>query len=192
MALRATSLGPKPSLFVFFCFFFFFVGSFPFFVFNRKHCFPKKGTFGLFLSVSLSFSMAFFGLPLLHFFFLCLSLSLSFLPSCLSFLLSFGLLFLSLSFFWFLPCFCFMKGRTTKKSLTKFLFINPFSFLLVSSLLFSFKSPFIIFTFFLILSFVFCSTSMFVLKNASSKNTNFGSRRGLQHNVFFQLVFCKM
>ena len=41
-----TSLGPKPSLFVFF-FVFFFFASFPFFVFNRKNPVfpPKKGIF---------------------------------------------------------------------------------------------------------------------------------------------------
>ena len=39
MARRATSLGPKPSLFVFFCLFLCFFVSFPFFVFNRKALF---------------------------------------------------------------------------------------------------------------------------------------------------------
>ena len=60
VALRATSLGPKPSLFVFlfvlFCFFVF-VCSFPFFVFNRKTLFPpKKRAFLFFFSVFLFLS----------------------------------------------------------------------------------------------------------------------------------------
>ena len=155
-----------------------------------KHCFPpKKGIFCLFLSVSLSFSIAFFGLPLFHFFFLCLSLFLSFLPSFLSFfLLSFGFLFLSLSLFWFLLCFCFMKGTTSKYSITKFLFINPFSFLLVSSLLFSFKSPFLFFAFFLILSCVFVLHQCFSLKMQVQKTPILGQEGGC--NITFFLSTC--
>ena len=157
MARRATSLGSKPSLFlffvflfVFFCVFFlffcflFFVGGFKgqgrwpegpphlalnppylfllffgvffvfcflfvFFVFliQKKPSFPpRKGhfLFSVFLFLS---PLAFFGFPLFLFLFLCLSLFFFsfFLPSCLSFLLSFGSLFLSLSFFIFLLCF---------------------------------------------------------------------------------------
>ena len=124
MAQRATSLSTKPSLFV--CCFVFF--SFPFFASNRKKtCFsPRKGHFLFFLSVSLCFSLAFFGLPLFQFLFLCLSLLLFFLSSssCLSFLLSFASLFLSLYFLFFLLCFCFMKRTTSKYSITKFSFIN--------------------------------------------------------------------
>ena len=130
-------------------FFFVFFGSFHFLI--EKHCFlPEKGIFCLFFSVSLSFSIAFVGLLLFHFVFLCLSLFLSFLPSFLSFFFVFFwfLVFVSFFFWWFLLYFCFMKGTTSKYSITKLLFINPFSFLLVSSLLFSFKSPFLSFFFF--------------------------------------------
>ena len=116
---RATSLGPRPSLFIFFVFFVFlggfkgqvrwpkgpphlalnppfFVFSFcsflPFFAFNRK-LFPppKKGHFCLSLSVSLCFSLTFLASPLFHFLFFSFSL----------FLLFFFLSFL-LVFFWFL------------------------------------------------------------------------------------------
>ena len=135
MAQRATSLGPKPSLFLFvfwvvsfFLFLFFvFFGGFkgevrwpkgpphlalnpPYFLFvflflffpclpfcvsfHRKTLFPppKKGILGFFLSVSLCFSLAFFGPPPLFTFSLFVSLSLSlllfsfFLPFCFSFL----------------------------------------------------------------------------------------------------------
>ena len=74
MAQRATSLGPQPSLF--FCVFL----CFPL----EKPCFfPPKKHFCLVFSVSLCFSLAFFGLSLFHFLFLCLSLSCSFLSSFL-------------------------------------------------------------------------------------------------------------
>ena len=92
-------LALNPPLFVFFCLlsfgFLFFFGSFPFFVFNRKTLFSpqKRAFFVFFLSVSLSFSLAFFRLPLFHFLFLCLSVFLFFLPSFLSFF--FGFLFVS-------------------------------------------------------------------------------------------------
>ena len=57
---------------------------------------------------------------------------------------------------------------------------------------FSFKSPFLIFVF---LDFKFCfllKINVILLKNASSKKTNFGSRGELQHNGFFiNLCFAK-
>ena len=95
--------------FVLFCFFWFF---------NTKKTlfFLRKGHFCLF-SVFLFLSpLAFFGLPLFQFLFVCLSVFFFsfFLPSRLSFLLSFGSLSLSLSFFFFLLCFSFMKGTTSK------------------------------------------------------------------------------
>ena len=91
--LRATSLGPKPSLFVcFFCFFVafcFLFGSFPFFVFNRKTLFfpfPLKGAFfGLFSVFLYLPPLTFFGLHLFCFSFSVSLLLLSFfIPSCLS------------------------------------------------------------------------------------------------------------
>ena len=63
---------------------------------------PNKGHFCLFLSVSLCFSWAFFGLPLVQFLFLCLSLVLFFLSSFLSFSFCFLLVPFFLSFFIFL------------------------------------------------------------------------------------------
>ena len=108
VARRATSLGPKPSLFYF---------LFSLLLIDKKPVFPlEKGIFGLLLSVSLSFSLAFFGLPLFQFLLLCLSLVLFFLFFLLVFLvlLSFCSLFFSLSFPFFLLCFCFMKGTTSK------------------------------------------------------------------------------
>ena len=82
MAQRATSLGPKPSLFSFcYCLFLVFVffsllSFLGFFEQTKIPVFPlKKGTLCLFFSVSLCFSLAFFVLPpFLPFLFLCLSL----------------------------------------------------------------------------------------------------------------------
>ena len=194
MAQRATSLGPKPSLFVisFFCFF-----SFPSLLFNTWKVFPpEKGIFCLFLSLSLCFSLAFFGLPLFQFLFLCLSLSLSIsLPLSLVlfhfffllvflFLLSFGSFFLSLSFLLFLLCFCFVKGTTSKHSIAIF-FINLFCLFLVSCLVFSFEYLFLMFVFFYFSVFKLCFWfNMNVFGFKTNKNTHFWSRGGLQQNVF--------
>ena len=51
---------------------------------------------------------------------------------------------------------------------------------------FLFEIYFSYLSFFLILSYVCCSTSLFLVsKNPSSKNTNFWSKGGLQHNGVF-------
>ena len=82
-------LALNPHFFVFcflffvFCFFICFLFCFSFWVSNRKTVFPlKKGIFCLFLSVSLCFSLAFFGPPPFSLS-LFLSLSCSFLSSFL-------------------------------------------------------------------------------------------------------------
>ena len=157
MAQRATSLGPKPSLFLFFvfcslfCFFCFFLGGFkgqvrwpkgpphlalnPPYLFWLFFCFvffvgfvfwllntgknlvfpPEKGIFCLFSVFFFLSPLAILGLPLFLFLFLCLSFFFFsfFLRSCLCFLLSFGSLFGSLSLFFFLLWFSFMKGITS-------------------------------------------------------------------------------
>ena len=148
----------------------------------EEHCFPLKK--GHFLSIFQCLPSV-FGLPLFHFSFLCHSLFLFFLPSFLSFFFAFfWFLVLSLSFFWFLPGFCFMKRTTSKYSITKFLVRQSFLIFVGFLSAFFFQVPFPYLCFFLILSCVFCSTSMFFLKNASSKNANLWSRGGLQHNGF--------
>ena len=184
-----------PCLFFCFCFSLLFFAPFLSLFIIEKPCFPplKKGHFLFAFSVSLSFSLAIFGLPLCHFLFLCLSLFLFFFPSFLSFfLLYFCFLFLFFFSFFFLLCFCFMKRTTSTYSITKFLFINPFSFLLVSSLLF-FQIPFPYLCFFLILSFVFCSTSVFFFEKCKLKKHIFSKKKVCNITVFFyQPVFCKM
>ena len=69
---------------------------------------------------------------------------------------------------------------------SNFFFSSICSRFLVSCLVFSLKSLFLIFVFFLILSYVFCSTSLFLVsKKTKLKNTNFWSKGGLQHTGYF-------
>ena len=136
-------------LFFFFLFLFFFVLFFGCLI-QKNLVFPlEKGIFCLF-SVFLFLSpLACFGLPLFVFLFVCLSLFFFsfFLPSCLSFLLSFGSLFLSLSFFFFLLCFFFHERNNIKIFNCKFflhqyfLFFGFLSFFLSSSFFLSLLFP---------------------------------------------------
>ena len=144
MARRATSLGPKSSFFIF-CFVFF---SFPFFASNRQNpVFPlEKGIFCLFLSVSLCFSLAFFGLTLFQFLFLCLS-PVFFLFSFLSFFFAFFSFFVFLSFFPFLSSLLLFHERNNITKLNCYFFHKYFLFFGVSSLAFYFESLFLIFAF---------------------------------------------
>ena len=175
MARRATSLGPKPSLFVFFvCFLFlfsFFFASFPFFVFNRKNLvFPLKWAFfGLFSVFPFLSPLTFFGLPLFHFLFLCLSVLLLsvFLPSCLSFLAFFFFL-VFVSFFVLSSVLLFLEKNNMKKIKLEFLLlIKMFSFLgFLSCFLFEISFPYL--CFFPDFELCFCSTSLFLVsKNPS-------------------------
>ena len=194
---RATSLGPKPSLFVFFCLFFFF--SFPFLslVLIENTAFPlKRVIFCLFFSVSLSFSIAFFGLPLFHFFFLCLSLFLFFLPSFLSFFFAFFWFLVFVSFFLLVSSLLLFHDKNYIKIFNYKVFVHQ-SFLILVGFLssFFFQIPFPCLCFgFLILSLVFCSTSMFFFKKMEGQKTPIlGQEGGCNITVFFyQPVFCKM
>ena len=95
MAQRATLLGPKPCLF-YFCFVLFFcpLPSLICFLIGKPSFPPKKGSFCLFICVSLCFSLALFGAsPFFPFLSLCLSLVIFFLPSFLFFISLFGSVF---------------------------------------------------------------------------------------------------
>ena len=245
MARRATSLGPKPSLFIYFCvllfvffvfvlvFFggfkgqvrwpegpphlalnppylfllvclFFLLVSFAFFLvvfsflsllLSEKPVFPlKKGIFCLFLSVSLCFSSAFFGLPLVQVLFLCLSLVLFFLSSFLSFFFCFLLvpsfsLFLSFSVFF---GFVSWKANNIKRFNCKVFFHQSCVFFWFP-VLFSLSNPFFLSLFFSWYSVMFfCSTSMFLVsKNTSWKTPNFGQKGSCNKTVFYNLCFAK-
>ena len=142
VALWATSLGPKPSLFIvllFFCL------AFSFLCFLiQKTLFPlEKVIFCLFLSVSLSFSLAFFGLPLFQFlfFFFSLSLSLSLSRSCpffflLVFFIAFFWFLVFVSFFPFLSSLLLFHERNNIKILNCKVFLHQYFLFLVSCLVF--------------------------------------------------------
>ena len=206
MARRATSLGPKPSLFVAFVLFFlllFFCGFKgqvkgpkgpphlalypPYFyfvpllsLFLKERNYPKKGHFCFFWVSPFVFPLPFLASP----FSLYLSLSLS---SFFSFLLVFLFCFL------LVPCFClflylffFFAFVSWKEQHQIFYYkvffaIDPFSFL-VSCLVFSLKSLFLIFVF-PDFKLCFCSIWMFLVFKMTSLNTIFWSRGGLQQNV---------
>ena len=148
MARRATSLGPKPSLFIIYCFWGLF---FPFLslLCNTKNLvLPlEKGIFCLFLSVSLCFSLAFFGLPLFQFFFLCLSLRLVLFPSFLSFFFAVFCFRIFVSFYPFLSSLLLFHEENNIKIFNYKVFLHQ-SFLFFGFLsFFSLKSLFLIFLF---------------------------------------------
>ena len=194
MARRATSLGPKPSLFVFFvCFLFFvffFFASFPFFVFNRKKPVfpPKKGIFWFIFTVSLSFSLNLFWPPP---FSLSLSLSLCFALVFLSSFLSFFFGFLCLSCFclFFCSIFCaFVSWKEQHENIKlEFLFfIKMFSFWgFLSCFLFEISFPYLCFFFpDFELCFLF-NIIVFGFKKPKLKNTFFQKKGGCNKTGFF-------
>ena len=180
-------------LLLFVLFFLFFGGCFSFLslLLSEKSSFRlKKGIFCLFLSVSLCFSWAFFGLPLVRFLFLCLSLVLFFLSSFLSFCFCFLLvpyfsLFLYLSVFF---AFVSWKLTTSKDSIAKFFWSILCLFWL--PVLFSLSNPFFLSLFFtgIQLCFLF-NINVFGFKKHKLKNTNFWSKGELQQNICF-LITC--
>ena len=148
MARRATSLGPKPSLFIIFCFFcFVLLFSFLSLLFNTQKTlvFPWKRTYFVYFECLPLFLLILFWPPP---FSIYLSLSLS--CSCPFFFLLvflfafFWFLFFSLSFLFFLLCFCFMKRTTSKYSIA---FSSSSIFSLFGGFLscFFFQIPFLIF-----------------------------------------------
>ena len=178
-------------LFSFFCFFGCFF--FPFFASEWKTAFPlKKGIFCLFLSVSLCFSWAFFGLPLVQFLFLCLSLVFSFfLPSCLSFFCfllvpSFSV-FLSFSVFF---AFVSWKLTTSKDSIAKF--FSSILCLFWFPVLFLFQIPFsyLCFSWYSVMFFVQHQCFWFQ-KIHKLKTRIFGQKGSCNKTFFYNLCFAK-
>ena len=151
MAQRATSLGPKPSLFGFFVFWVlvFFFALLSLFLIDKKPVFPlRKGHFLFIFNVSLSFSLNLFWPPLFLFPFLCLSVALFFLPSFLSFFFAFFLFLVFVSFFPYLSSLLLFHEKKNMKIFNCNLFSwNIFSFFWFPVLLFCFKSLFLIFAF---------------------------------------------
>ena len=139
--------------------------------------------------------LTFFGLPLFHFLFLCLSVLLLsfFLPSCLSFLAFFFFLVFVSFFCSFFCAFVSWKEQHENIKMEFLLFIKMFSFLgFLSCFLFEISFPYLCFFPDFELCFLF-NIIVFGFKKPKLKNTNFGSKGGLQHNGFFyEPVFCKM
>ena len=188
-------LALNPPYFLFFWgFCFFSLLCFLCFLIDKKTCFPpRKGLCLLIFNVSLSFSLNLFWPPPFLFLFLCLSVVLFFFPSFLSFFFAFFLFLVFVSFFLFLSSLLLFHEKKNIKIFNCNFFLIYFLFLLVSCLAFLFQIPFSYLCFFLILSYVFCSTSMFLV----SKRTNWKAqkktkKKQLQQNGFFMnLCFAK-
>ena len=178
-----------PYLFVFFLLLFvFFLVPFLSLFLIEKPCFsPLKGAFfGLFSVFLFLPPLTFFGLPF------SVSLSLSLFCSCLSFFLlvfllwlSFWFLFLSLFSLFFLLCFCSWIEQHENIKLQFLGFQWMCSLFLVSCLVFSLKSLFLIFLFSWFWVMLLFNIIVFGFKKPKLKNTNFWSKGGLQHNGFF-------
>ena len=150
--LRVRSGSPKGHLTcalnppILFCLFLCFV-CFPFFASNRKKtCFPpEKGILVYFSGSPFVSLLPFFGLPLFHFLFLCLSLVLLFLPSFL-FLMS-----ISVSCFMFLSCLHFISRCSFV-----FVFLLVVLFVFNHSIVYvSFASCFVVVVFWAFVALVF-------------------------------------
>ena len=125
------------------------------------------------------------------FLFLCLSLSLSL--SC-SFLSSFLVILVFVSFFLFLPsCLLFHERRTLENYIRRF-FPRQFFLFCWCSVLFFFQIPLSYLCFFPVLScvFLFNMNGFRFQTSQVKKHTNFWSNGGLQQSVFFiACVFAK-
>ena len=146
--------------------------------------------FSVFLFLSPS---TFFGLPLVQFLFLCLSLSLSLVLFFLSSFLSFFFCFLlvpsfSLFLIFLSSLLLFSEKNNTKCLNCNCFFINSFSFLWFPVLFFSFKSLFLIFVFPGIQLCFLLNINVLVSKNTSRKTPIFG-QKGSCNKSFFLITY---
>ena len=190
------------------CMLFHFLGGILFFPFlslplNTKNFFPiEKGIFCLFLSLSLWFSLACFGLPLFQFLFLCLSLVLF----CFFFLLVFVFCFLLVPYFClfiFVSSLLLFHKRTNIKALICncyysifYLFWFPVFLYICYFLLFWVRIPFP-YVSFVFPDFKLCflfNINVFWFENKQlQKPQCFGQEGGCNKTFFvYQPVFCKM
>ena len=189
MAQRATSLGPKPSLFVFcfvFCFWFF-VLFFWLFTTKKNLVFPwKRAFFVYFQCFSLSFSLSLFWPPSF-----CVSLSLSlcfllfFLSSFLSFFFAVFWFLVFVSFFIFLSSLLFFHERNYIKIFNCQFFLHQYF------IFFGFPVFFLSSSFFLSLLFpdfklcFFVQHQGFWFQNRQLKKQSFLVKRGVATKRFF-------
>ena len=151
---------------------------------KKKPCFsPEKGIFWFIFSVSLSFSLSLFWPPS---FSVSLSLSLSFLlfflSSFLSFLFAFFWFLVFVSFFIFLSSLLFFHERNNIKILNCKFCLQSIFYLFWFPCLFLFQVPFSYLCSFLILSYVFCSTSRFLVFQTNNLKKQIGQKGGC--NIF--------
>ena len=172
------------------CFLFFFVLSFLCFLIQKKPCFPlEKGIFCLFLSVALCLSLAFFGLPLFQFLFLCLSLVLVIFPSFLSFFFAFFWFLVFVSFFPFIFSLLLFHERNNIKILNCNSFLHQYFLFFWFPVLFFVSTPFFLSLLFPDSKLCFSSTSMFLVsKNQVEKKQQFLVKRGVATDVLFLLT----
>ena len=186
------ALNPPYFLFFFLVFVFLSLLCFLCFFNRQKTCFPpRKGHFLLLIfNVSLSFSLNLFWPPP---FSVSLSLSL-----CCSFLFSFLLVFffafflflVFISFFPFLSSLLLFHEKKNIKIFNCNFFLKYFLFLLVSCLAFLFQIPFSYLCFFLILSYVFCSTSMFLVSKRTNWKAQKNKKKPIATKRFFFMNLC--
>ena len=151
---------------------------------------PRKGQFCLFLSVSLCFSLAFFGLPLFQFLFLCLSRALFFLFAFLSLFFAFFLFLIFLSFLPFLSSLLLFHERNNIKTLNCYFFLKSFLFLFVSCLAFSFPIPFSYRCFFPEFKLFFVQHQCFWFQKTKLNTPIFGQKGACNITFFFFMNLC--
>ena len=158
----------NPPYLLFFCFFCFFL-SFLCFLIHKNPCFSlEKGIFCLFLSVSLCFSLAFFGLPLFLFLFLCLCLVLVLFSSFLSSFFAFFWFLVFVSFFPFLSSLLLVHENEQHQNIKLHLFSSSIFSLFWFPVLFFLSNPLFLSLLFPDFKLCFCSTSMvFVSKQTA-------------------------
>ena len=180
-----------PNLFVF-CFFGFVVVPFLSLLCNTKKPWfpPRKGHY-LFIFECLSLFLLSFFWPPPFSIFLSLSLSSScpFFLSFLSFFFAFFCFLVFVSFFPFLSSLLLSHEKNNIKIFNYKVFLHQYFSFLVSFLLFSLKSLFLIFVFLLILSYVFVQHHCFLVSKNKLKNTIFG-QKGVATKRFFFMSLC--
>ena len=195
MAQRATSLGPKPSKFIYFLFFLVCCCSFPFFAlsYTEKNLVfpPKKGIFVYFLCFSFFLPLPFFGLPLFSIFLsLSLSASCPFFLSFLSFFFAFFCFLVFVSFFPFLSSLLLFQEKNNIRKIDVQSSSSSIFFFLGFLSSFLFEIPFSSLCFFADLKLCFCSTSLFWVSKNQVEKHQFLVKRGVATKRFFFMNLC--
>ena len=186
-------LALSPPYLLFFCFFLVCLCSFPFFaLYYKKTCFfpLEKGIFGLFLSVSLCSSLAFFlASPFFNFSFsVYLFFLFSFFPSFLSFFFAFFCFLVFVSFFPFLSSLLLFHEKSNIRKIDVQCFSSSIFFDFLSSFLF--EIPFSSLCFFADLKLCFCSPSLFLVSKNQVEKHHFLVKRGVATKRFFFMNLC--